>query len=94
MASATEDKKRFVKVTWLDAADPPGGASWYLESEALTFGEELCEVESYGYVVSHTKLYLTLAADLITKGATETTYGRLTKIPSGMIVSIEDLKES
>lgn len=86
--------KKLVKITWLDASDPPGDTSWYRESEALAFGEELCEVVSFGYVVSHTKLYITLAADLITKGVNETTYGRLTKIPSGMITQIEDLKES
>lgn len=83
--------KPFVKVVWLDASDPQGDASWYRESEALAFGEELCEVVSFGYLVSKTKLYITLAADLITKGTKETTYGRLTKVPMGMVQSITDL---
>ena len=86
------DAKPFVKVTWLDASDPVTDASWYTEDEVLAFGESLCEVVSFGYVVSRTKLYLTLAADLITKGSgPRTVYGRITKIPIGMIASEETL---
>lgn len=83
--------KPFVKVVWLDASDPQGDESWYREAEAEAFGEELMEVTSFGYLVSKTALYVTLAADLITKGTKLTTYGRLTKIPRGMIQLIEEL---
>jgi len=83
--------KKLVRVTWLDASDPQGDESWFKESEVLAFGEELCEVVSYGYLISNTKKYLTLAADEVVKGVKEPTYGRLTKIPSGMVQTIEEL---
>lgn len=90
MVSPTLDKP-FVRVVWLDASDPQGDESWFRESEALKFGEELMEVSSFGYLISKTAKYVTLVADHITKGTKETTYGRLTKIPVGMVVSITDI---
>ena len=86
--------KPFVKVVWLDASDPQDGVSWHDEAEAIKFGEELCEVISWGYLVHKTKLYVTLGADRITKGVLDTTYGRLTKIPAGMVQSVVEIGDS
>ena len=84
---------KFVKVTWLDASDPQGDASWYRQSEVVKFGDEMCEVESYGFLASETQKYVTLVADVITKGTLEPTFGRLTKIPTGMVQAIETVFE-
>lgn len=79
--------KPFVCVTWHDAADKDG--TWTHEAEIQAFGAELCEVVSWGWVVSRTKQYVTLAADYITD---TDTWGRITKIPRGMVVKIEEMK--
>lgn len=83
--------KRFVRVVWLDASDPQDDASWYRESEVDKFSEEMCRVESFGYLLRQTKLYVTLVADEVVEGVREKTYGRLTKIPVSMVESITDI---
>lgn len=80
-------KRRFVKVSWIDAQDQ--GAAWVQEEEIQPFTDELCEVISWGWLVGETKKYISLAADSITEGP----YGRVTKIPRGMIVKMEDFHD-
>ena len=86
--------KRLVKVTWLDASDPPGENSWYTDKEVDDFAELSCEVVSVGYIKSHTKLYLTLVADYIVNDNGTVTWGRPTKIPHGMVQTVENLSVS
>lgn len=84
--------KRLVKVTWVDASDPPGDTSWYSDKDVDDFADAVCEVISIGYLKSQTKLYLTLVADYIINANDTVTWGRPTKIPNGMVTSIEDLE--
>lgn len=81
---------RFVKVRWHDAADE--GRTWVPGEEIDSFTEELCEVTSWGWLVGETKKYITLAADCIPDEPLPT-WGRVTKIPRKMIVSIEDYED-
>lgn len=83
--------KRLVRVTWVDASDPPGDTSWYSDKDVDEFSEKVCEVVSVGYLKSETKLYLTLVADYIANPDGSTTWGRPTKIPIGMVTRKEDL---
>lgn len=78
--------KRFVKITWLDAQDE--GHTWVMEADIQPFTEAICKVVSWGWLVGETKKYVSLAADYIEDGV----YGRVTKIPRGMIQHIEDFK--
>ena len=77
--------KPFVVVKWNDAQDHDG--TWATEEELQDFGNELCEVLSYGYLIKKTRSYVTIAADFISPD----TYGRAMKIPKKMITSIEEL---
>ena len=81
--------KPFVKIVWHDAQDE--GSAWVTEEDIDKFTEEVVEVTSWGWLVrgSRTTKYITLAADYIKDG----TYGRVTKIPSGMIISIDEFKQ-
>lgn len=83
----SRSERRFVKVTWHDAAD--NGQTWVQAEEIQPFTEELCVVVSWGWLVGATKKYVTLAADHIVDGP----YGRVTKIPVPMIMKIEDFKD-
>jgi hypothetical protein len=85
----THDKP-FVKVIWHDAAD--NGHTWVPAEDIQSFTEEITEVTSWGWLVcgSRKAKYIALAADYIKDG----TYGRVTKIPAGMIESIEEFKQS
>jgi hypothetical protein len=82
--------KRFVKVRWHDAQD--GYSTWVAAEDIPRFTEEPCEVVSWGWLVSETKRYITLAADYI-PGPPGETYGRVTKIPRGMVVKIEEFEQ-
>lgn len=82
---------RLVRVTWVDASDPPGDTSWYSDKDVDDFASKVCEVVSVGYIKSETKLYLTLVADYIVNDNETITWGRPTKIPFGMVTKIEDL---
>lgn len=79
--------KTFVKVIWMDAQDE--GRTWVPEEDIAAFTEAQCVVTSWGWMVGATKKYVTLAADYIADG----TYGRVTKIPRGMIESIDEFKQ-
>lgn len=78
--------KPFIRVTWWDAEDFKA-AGWATEEEATAFNSEACEVVSYGWLVSQSKHYLTIAADF----AAPITYGRMIKIPKKMVKSQETL---
>ena len=78
----------FVRVVWTDASDPPSNKVWFNDDEVEEFANDEVTFESFGYVVSKTKLYLTLAADLQLSGGEEMSKGRLTKIPVGMVKEV------
>ena len=84
----THDKP-FVKVIWHDAADE--GRTWVPAEDIQAFTDEATEVVSWGWLVcgSRKTKYITLAADYIADG----TYGRVTKIPTGMIVRWDEFKQ-
>lgn len=82
-------EKRLVRVTWDDAEDPADGKTWMDAEDVASFSKCNCTVQSIGYLVSKTEKYVTLAADWI-EGLNH--WGRVTKIPTGMIVKQEDLK--
>jgi hypothetical protein len=80
--------KPLVCVVWHDAEDSDSERSWLTPDEVETFSTHDCTIRSVGYLESKTAKYVTLSADLID----ETEHrGRVTKIPTGMIVSIERL---
>lgn len=81
-------EKKFVRVRWHDAADLE--KTWVQPEDIAQFTNELCEVISWGWLVSASKKYVTLAADYI---ADTDTYGRVTKIPKGMIAQVEEFKQ-
>lgn len=83
--------KPLVKVTWVDASDPPGDVSWYTDKDVDDFSNSVCKVVSVGYLKSKTELYVTLVADFILNDNGTYTWGRPTKIPVGMVQSIENL---
>lgn len=80
--------KKFVRVVWHDAADLE--KTWVQPEDIQQFADESCEVVSWGWVVSASKKYITLAADYISE---TDTYGRVTKIPHGMVVKVEEFKQ-
>lgn len=75
-----------VEIRWRDAQDHAD--KWVDEDDAKEFGDADCVIVSIGYLVSQTAKYLTLAGDW---DATDKDFGRVTKIPSSMLVSIENL---
>jgi hypothetical protein len=79
----------FVLVTWEDAEDPSSGG-WLDAKDIEAFAAGECLTRSGGYRVSATAKYVTLAADWI-EGLGQ--YGRVTKIPTGMVRSTDILIE-
>jgi hypothetical protein len=79
---------QLVKVVWDDAEDPADGKTWLDAEDVETFSAKSCTVESVGYLVSKTAKYVTLAADRI-EGLDH--WGRVTKIPVGMIIDLKEL---
>jgi len=78
--------KPLVLVEWNDAQD--FAESWVDAESAAEFGEVECRIRSVGYQISYTDKYLTIAGDY---HAAEEDYGRVTKIPKGMVISIVQL---
>lgn len=83
--------KRLVRLTWMDAEDPTNDSSWYSDKEVDDFAANICEVISVGWIKSKTDKYITLVADYYINDDSTTTWGRPTKVPVGMVTSIEDL---
>lgn len=85
----THTPEGIVYITWADASDADG--TWTDAGEAKTFSNETCTVHSIGYIIAKTKLYITLARDFIpSTGA----YGAVTKVPVGMILSMERMPKA
>lgn len=82
-------KAPFVKVTWDDAEDPDNGNTWHSDTDVAEFAAQTTLVVSVGFKVSDTAKYVTLAADWIERLQQ---FGRLTKIPKGVIQSIDEFK--
>lgn len=80
--------KPFVKVLWRDATDDD--RTWLKEAEVNDFGSVSLEVISWGWLMKRTKENITLAADHIL--GTDT-YGRVTKIPVGMLIKVEEYEQ-
>lgn len=78
--------KPLVKVEWNDSQDHPD--KWVDEADAEKFGNEMCTITSVGFLVSQTEKYVTIAGDW---DAIDKDYGRVTKIPIGMIVKQTEL---
>lgn len=85
MAELVEAKK-LVLVVWNDAQDHAD--KWVDAADAEAFSDIECTITSVGYLVRKTDKYVTLAGDF---DAIDNDYGRVTKIPVGMIQSIADL---
>lgn len=78
---------QLVRVQWRDAQDHP--EKWVDEDDAKEFGDADCVIISVGYLVSQTAKYLTLAGDW---DDTDKDFGRVTKIPASMLISVEELE--
>lgn len=78
--------KPLVKILWHDSRDADG--SWISEDEAEKYGEEPCEVYSVGFLISKGSKFVTIGGDW---NPQDKDYGRVTKIPVGMVVSIEEI---
>lgn len=78
---------RLVKVLWRDAQDHPD--KWVDEDDAAEFGNDDCTIVSVGFLVSKTAKYLCIAGDW---DATDKDFGRVTKIPTSMLISLETLE--
>ncbi len=78
----------FVKIVWHDAEDIEG--TWVRAESIADHAAEPCEVTSWGYLVSKTRRDYVLAGDVIPR---DETYGRVTKIPRGMVKRIETIEK-
>jgi hypothetical protein len=87
-------KYYLVKITWLDASDPGNDQSWYRDAEVDAFSNERCLIYSVGWLKSKNQSYTTLCSDYNNNHDGSKTWGRPTKIPNGMIIKTERLKES
>jgi len=81
--------KPFVRIIWHDAADDT--RTWVPAEDIADFTDKVVEVISWGWLVggSRKSKYITLAADYIKDG----TYGRVTKIPSKMVVAFDEFRQ-
>jgi hypothetical protein len=92
MSPSDATHAKLVKVVWHDAADEE--RTWVKESELDEFADDMVEVVSFGYLVRKTAKYLTIAGDCIRNGTEETTWGRVCKVPVGMVVSVTAVEET
>ena len=76
-----------VRVLWADSQDH--AEKWVDEEDAITWGQTSCDIISIGFLISKTPKYITLGADW---DAIDKDYGRVTKISTSMLVSIENLE--
>ena len=79
-------KRQVVQVTWTDSQDHAD--KWVDSADAEAFSDVDCTIVSVGLVVRKTDKYLTLAGDY---DAVDDDYGRVTKIPAGMIQEVKEL---
>lgn len=78
--------KKLVMVVWNDAQDH--GSQWVGADDAETFANSECTIMSVGFIVRKTDKYITIAGDY---DEIDNDYGRVTKIPTGMVESIKDI---
>ena len=84
-------KPKLVRVVWHDAADKSG--TWVGDTDAKAFAEVDTAIESVGFLVRETAKYLTIAADWSPEDEDdEETWGRVCKIPVGMVVERKDIE--
>lgn len=83
--------KPLVRITWLDASDSDDVGPWFSDEDMEKFEARSTEVVSVGWLKSETKQYITLAADWYENLDGTHTWGRPTKIPSGMVQKKEVL---
>jgi hypothetical protein len=76
-----------VRVLWADSQDH--AEKWVDEEDAITWGQTSCDIISIGFLISKTPKYITLGADW---DDIDKDYGRVTKISTSMLVSIENLE--
>ena len=76
-----------VRVLWADSQDH--AEKWVDEEDEITWGQTSCDIISIGFLISKTPKYITLGADW---DAIDKDYGRVTKISTSMLVSIENLE--
>lgn len=88
--SADKRPRHIVRVVWDDAEDPSEGKTWLDGEDVEKFSTHDCTVESVGYLVSQTEKYVTLGADWIDELKH---WGRVTKIPAGMVTRIDVIYE-
>lgn len=79
----------FVKIRWHDAEDVT--VTWVRSEDVADHVKEPCEVVSWGYLVAKTRRDYVLAGDYIPR---DDTYGRVTKIPRGMVIKIETIEKA
>jgi hypothetical protein len=86
--------KQLVKLVWHDASDPDASSGpWYSDEDIDDFGKEIVEVTSVGWLKSQTDKYITLVADYFVEPDESVTWGRPTKVPTKMVVSMTVIEE-
>ena len=76
--------KPLVRMVWNDACDSHD--PWISERELDEFASTPALVESVGYLIKKTKTHITIAGDWLDD---QKLWGRCTKVPKKMVVSIE-----
>ena len=77
-----------VLLTWTDARDH--GDPWASAEEAAAFSAAPSLIRSTGFLVSKTEKFVTLGGDW---DETDQNWGRLTKIPAGMVKELRIIDE-
>ena len=77
----------YVLVKWLDAQDHKD--IWADAEDVNQWAEKPCEIISIGFLVRKTEKYITIAGDY---DDDDKDWGRVTKIPTAWLVSVEPLK--
>ncbi len=81
--------KQLVQILWHDSRD--ADIAWMTETDAVAYGEEPCEIYSVGYLISKGTKFVTIGADW---NPQDKDFGRVTKVPVGMVISIQELSVS
>lgn len=78
--------KQLVVIVWWDSQDH--NDAWVDSEAAEKFTDEVCEITSCGFLVRKTDKYVTIAGDW---DPADKDYGRVTKIPVGMVKTIREV---
>lgn len=79
---------KLVLIIWNDAQD--NLEPWVNEDDAKAFAESPCPITTVGFLVRKTETHTVIAGDW---NDTDKDYGRVTKIPTKMIVSVQELEK-